>query len=223
MLPVETRTAIVRIDRFLKVATNLRAWSGKSVTVTLADLVQITVGETYVFFTHGWLYGRSLTLKEVARRRVDPSPAGNELPQDVLVSARNEADRPLAERVSGAEVIVAGRVTAIRSAEADDPPATVSEHAPEWYEAEIAVDEVLRGASVNSFRFIFPASQDVAWYAVPKATAGQSSVWLLRRGEHRAAPPDAYTALNALDVQSREHNIVERIRQLADVSAGPSS
>jgi hypothetical protein len=95
-------------------------------------------------------------------------------------------------RAGAADVIVTGRVTAVRPV-APKPTASrrgtraiaglpITEHDPQWREATVSVTAVHKGRRVaRSIRVRFPASTDVAWATTPKLRVGQRGVLLLRR------------------------------------------
>ena len=87
----------------------------------------------------------------------------------------------------------------------------ISEHAPLWQEAVIAVDEVHKGGRARKQVVVrFPSSSDVRWYQAPKFHAGQEGVFLLHKQQAGGARAKAmgaplkgeqYTALHPEDFQ----------------------
>ncbi|PYM86509.1 MAG: hypothetical protein DME09_02215 [Candidatus Rokuibacteriota bacterium] len=51
-----------------------------------------------------------------------------------------------------------------------------SEHGPQWSEADIEVEEVLKGTAGRTITIVFAASRDVMRYQIPKPRVGQSGV-----------------------------------------------
>jgi hypothetical protein len=88
-----------------------------------------------------------------------------------------------------------------------------SEHDPQWWHAEIAVDDVLKGKhSRKTVRVAFPSSTDVAWHGWPRPTAGQTGVFLLHEPD-AADVKNAYVMPTELDVQP--HGTAEHVQALA--------
>jgi len=97
---------------------------------------------------------------------------------DIERFRQEQSDRDLAERLRSAELVVMGKVAAIRPS---DIPRGATEHDPEWYEADIQVTAVLKGSdTTHTVRILFPASRDVMWYDAPKFEKGAEGMWLLR-------------------------------------------
>lgn len=215
-VPIEGRTAIVRVDQTLQAPPDFGDHSGTLVTVLLAEGDEPQVGQAAVFFTNGWLYGESLAVVEVSRQAAAGAPAGPAPPEGLMGSIADAQNRELAERVNGADLIVAGRVQGLSKIATQEAQPPISEHDPDWWEAEIEVREALAGQPEGkTVRMVFPNSQDVQWYAAHKPHPGQARIFLLRRGEHPAAPPEALTALHPLDVHRTEQDKLEVIRNLA--------
>ena len=98
------------------------------------------------------------------------------------------------ERFDAADVVVSGRVTAVRDTPV--PNAGITEHDPLWREATLSVSATHKGARVpKTIRVRFPGSTDVAWAAAPKLQRGQKGVFLLKRDGA------VFTALHPADVQ----------------------
>src|SRR5262249_1354293 len=98
----------------------------------------------------------------------------------------------VARRAAEADVIVTGRVTAIRpiAAKAAAPRSAVTgaiagpitEHDPQWRDATVTVSAVHKGRNIpRTIRVRFPASTDVAWATTPKLRVGARGVLLLKR------------------------------------------
>ena len=163
----------------------------------------------------------------------------------------------IADRVASADVVVRGRVTSVRVAAEERPaPRTgartrgvaaaateaprrkpITEHDPQWREAEIEVDAVEKGGTAKKKVVVrFPGSDDVRWYKAPKFQPGQEGVFILqkaagetaapaarRRGAvaaaETAAGPDTFTALDPDDFQPSER--APEIRALAAATDEP--
>ena len=71
-----------------------------------------------------------------------------------------------------------GKVTAVRKS---DIPHMITEHDPDWQEADIEVTTVLRGsAPAGRVTILFPATDDPMWFGAPKFAKDMDGIWLLR-------------------------------------------
>src|SRR5436190_1819597 len=113
-----------------------------------ADLEQMAVDAPYIFIG---------TVEHAAASSVAGTPADEQL--EALAQA------PLRARARKADLIVSGRVVDLSPLEGAGPETgaqVTSEHDPQWWHAEIAVDEVLKGKHQGgTVRVAFPSSADV--------------------------------------------------------------
>jgi hypothetical protein len=275
------RTVVVRVDRVEKGPESMASYVGRDITVKLAPRETVRAGEQARFFTNGWLFGETLAVESVGHEAVVPAaaPRGRravaaarpgETRRGVLaatISASEAASEPaarlkaaaIADRVASADVVVRGRVTAVRVAPEERPaPRTgartrgvtaaateaprrkpITEHDPQWREAEIEVDEVEKGGTKKKKVVVrFPGSDDVRWYKAPKFQPGQEGVFILQKaaGEAAARPgarrgravaaaaepaagAETFTALDPDDFQPSER--APEIRALAAATDEP--
>jgi hypothetical protein len=173
------RLAVVRVIEVLSGPQLVRQFVGRDVTIHLRDPAQAKEGEEKIFFASVWHVGDGLGLVEVGSVGVAVAGVNSkELAMELDKARASEADAALAARIKDAQTIVFGKVVAIR------PPKKrmLTEHDPEWSEADIDVVETLKGTSSGKMTILFPASQDVMWYRVPKPKISQSGIWLLKSG-----------------------------------------
>ncbi|HEX5758167.1 MAG TPA: hypothetical protein VF121_03140 [Thermoanaerobaculia bacterium] len=276
----KARTVVVRVDRVEKGPESMAAYVGRDITVKLAPRETVRAGEQARFFTNGWLFAETLAVESLGHEAVVPAgaPRGRRVaaatrPGDARravlaasISTAEAASEPaarlkaaaIADRVASADVVVRGRVTAVRVASEERPaPRTstrrgvtaaateaprrkpITEHDPQWREAEIEVDEVEKGGTGKKKVVVrFPGSDDVRWYKAPKFQPGQEGVFILqkaagepaaraatRRGRavaaaaETAAGADTFTALDPDDFQPSER--APEIRALAAATDEP--
>jgi hypothetical protein len=223
-VPVSDRTVVVRVDRVIQAPDVLRDIAGQEVTVRLAPGEEVKAGQTLVFYTNGWIFGKSVAVQSVGHEEAT-APAVAALASHPRDPVRSLRTREATTQAAGADLIVTGRVSAVRLPEVEAQARSaavaggrtaerISEHAPVWHEAVIDVDEVHKGShSARQVVVRFPSSTDVRWYKAPKFHTGQEGVFLLHRdqlGGARAlaaapgAGPGEYTALDPADVQPLE-------------------
>jgi len=240
-VPVDERTAVVRIEQVLEGPRNLAHYAGEDVTVQLSTRANVAVGQEYLFHTVGWMFGDSIAVRAVAQEPLTES-------HTALLTrggdpAEHRANRELKERVDAADLVVFGTVVAVRlpvagasliraaRAGAAAPTGPVSEHDAKWREAVVQVASVHKGKHAKEdVVVLFPASTDVRWYKAPKFEPGLQGYFALHktkvkeservdpriRGLLEPAAADkeveVYTALNQADFQPSTQQ--ERISRL---------
>src|SRR6266508_463612 len=214
-VPVTENTARATVGEVLRSSGTLDDFTGRDITVQLASPAEI--GQRLILFTRGWLYGQSIAVVEVARADVSQGAAGD-LRERIADMDRRGAEQAMQDRIAAADLIVAGRVLDIRPAPLEERAHPISEHAPDWWEAIVAVDSLEKGnLDSDTVRVLFPRSTDELWIDSPKFVPGQEGVWLLHRDQQERGAAimrvsRALTALDPLDVQPRER--LEQIRSL---------
>jgi hypothetical protein len=127
-------------------------------------------------------------------------------------------DAELAERLSQAQAVVAGVVTATDSPSDDGPPG-LSMHNPKWARATIAVESVEKGrVPGKSADVFFSASEDIVWSKAPKLAKGQHGVWLLQSNDQSTRGAPGLAVVDPLD--SRPIGELPKIRTLLKNSRG---
>ncbi|HSH81373.1 MAG TPA: hypothetical protein VLA19_22830 [Herpetosiphonaceae bacterium] len=212
---VTDSTAVVRVEEVLQAPDALGDPKGQEITVELSALPQAQEGQRAIFFTDPWLYGESLAVREW-ERRVDWGDDAS-LRRQIADAAERQQDDALRRRLAMAVAVVAGRVYNNRPA-AVYTAQRVSEHDPQWWEALIAVDVVVKGQiSAPTVTVLFANSMDIVWFRAPKLRVGQDGVWLLH---HEPVPGASVVTLaigDSLDAQPRDQ--LDRIRRLLGVSS----
>ncbi len=223
---VSPRTTVVRVDEVLDKPSAVALAAGDSVTVEAREAGSLREGMQATFYTSGWLYGRGVAVREVGHEAVaDGLPAGALAQQrdSILGIRRQVSDTALRARVRAADMIVVGRVEAVRAATAQTGPGRrVSEHDAAWQEAVILVESAMKGGQAGQRVVVrFPGSLDVAWRATPRFTTGQEGTFLLRQDTISGSPNamiagkevPAYTALSPQDVLSKQD--AQRVQALS--------
>jgi hypothetical protein len=200
-IPVDDRTAVVRVDRVLRSTDQFRTLTGREVTVQLRKEQPATKGDTAVFFTRSWLYGKSLAVVEVGRGDAKEAAGLSRKIQEVEAK---EEDEKLGGRIATAELIVLGTVTRVRPTPGEEGRGPITEHDPDWWEATIAVESVEKGQRPSELRVLFANSTDEMWIDSPKLRQGMTALFLLRRDQQERGMPvlrrPGWTALDPLDV-----------------------
>jgi hypothetical protein len=203
-----TKTVVVRVDHIIRAPQALLGHSGTEITLLPAKGERLKAGQTAIFHTNGWLYGKSMAVQSVGHAAVSRTAAAAAV-QD---PARAALDHAVAERVAQAPVAITGRVVAIGLPAEIQPssatasralPPPISEHDPFWSEAVVAVQRVHKGVLKQQQVVIrFPDSHDVRWHRSPKFHVGQEGVFLLR--------PDEVSGVPSLGVTAAAHPVAPR-------------
>ncbi|MFL5759970.1 MAG: hypothetical protein ACJ789_09535 [Thermomicrobiales bacterium] len=230
-VPATDRTVVVRVDEVVQAPPALAQTAGQEITVQLGSRERVKQGLQATFYTNGWLFGESLAVRSIGHRPLPAIPAS--LAGPTATPAQESVSRDLQARLSGAEMVVTGRVASVRIPET--PTAGLafgvegqprgaerySEHDPLWREAVVNVDSIEKGrGKPKSVVVRFPASDDVRWRNVPKLEPGQEGVFILHQPAGVAAGAAAvreaggpvYAVSHSLDVRPSEQ--LGQIKQL---------
>lgn len=214
-------TAIVQVERVISAPDIFTSMGGHQITARFKKASDIKKGASRTFFTNGWIFGESVAVDVVGTTEETVPKATTSVVRSASVSSK---DSVLRERFESAELAVAGRIAKVT--ESDKGPAYISEHDPNWHEATIDVDEVVKGKKdVKEVKVLFPNSDDVRWHKIGKYAPGQQGVWLLQPGQQQdtkgipaklmaavPAGPDVLTALHPCDYLPLHE--LERVRAL---------
>jgi hypothetical protein len=205
-VPVDERTAVVRVDQVLQAPDAFAQLGGMSVTVQLLpDTEPPEVGSTFVFFANGLVFGTGIALTEIGRRPVEEmephiaaadaagAPSASETLQRQVAAAR------LRTHADSADAIVLGRVVGLERASGSP----VREHDPDWWRATLHVTHVERGdvQDDSEIKVIYANSLDVRWREAPKPKASQNGLWILHATEGELAQLAPFEIVDSEDLQ----------------------
>ncbi len=186
-IPVDERTAVVRVEHVLHAPDAFAGLAGQRVTVQLsADVDPPAVGEAAAFFATGFAFGESLAVTEVGRlpvEDVEPRAAAAAEAGKTAAFADLHAElaaESLRAHAGAAEAVVVGKVTALAKAGEHGG----SEHDPDWWRATVNVEHVESGnVPAGELAVLFANSDDVRWHKTPTLRAGDQGVFLLHATE----------------------------------------
>jgi hypothetical protein len=180
-------TAIVAVEKVVTSPAMFASLGGQEVTVRFKKPVGLRKGSRLTYFANGWIFGRSIALDVVGTaEETDPQAVAEAVRKGVVASR----DDVLSARLTSAAMSVAGTVAQV--AKSGVGTTHISEHDPDWQEATIDVDEVIKGRKdVKRVKVLFPASDDVRWHRIAKYKPGQKGIWMLQPGarQDRAGIP----------------------------------
>ena len=190
-VPKSAQTIVVRVDTVLKKPSAVSLKKGDNVTVEVKDPSAFRDGTQATFYTDGWIFGSGVAVKELghefrASSGETPMPAGSD-EKAYQQTQEQIADQELQDRLKSADFVVIGRVTEVHrwNAPKSGVPQRVSEHDPDWHEAVVEVQSVLKGAQVKGNKVVvrFPGRNDVAWVRSPKFEKNQQGIFCLNRDQ----------------------------------------
>ncbi len=214
-VPKSAQTIVVRVESVLKKPAAVSLKKGDNVTVEVKDPGAFRPGMEATFYTDGWIFGSGVAVKELSHAMRPsggkPSRAGAE--EKVLGQIEEQiSDQKLEQRLASADFVVIAKVTDVRPWTAPDVasvPHRVTEHDPDWHDAVIKIESVLKGPKPKKHKLVvrFPQCNDVAWAHAPKFEKHQEGIFFLMKDEVSGAPVallegtevNAYTCLRPGD------------------------
>jgi hypothetical protein len=196
IVPVSDSTLILSVDAIVLAPVDLGNFARTNVTLIARDPQRVKVGDRADFFVTGLLFGNGLLLVEVGHMAVtDPDT----LRARIRAANQRLMLQRLKRRLDSADIVIAGKVTRVRPANLGRRPSH-SEHDPDWWEAEVRVQSVEKGAAGDSnMTVLYPNSHDILWSRTPRFAVDQSGIWLLRRQPRLSLLGSTFTALDSLD------------------------
>ena len=199
--------AVVRVDKVIRASEDLSAYSGKQITVRLKDAGAAKTDESKIFFTRATFFGESLGVDEIGSYDLKRYP---DIDVQVKQANKENEDSTLMVRLKNTETVVGGKVISVRRSE--NQPSFISEHNPEWYEAEIEVTSSLKGENPGKMVFLFPGSEDELYMNSPKFKVGDNGIFLLRKGNLKLADEKMFSVVSRQDFLKEEQSA--RIKSL---------
>jgi len=197
-VPKSAQTIVVRVDSVVKKPAAVSLKKGDSVTVEVRDASAFQEGTQAIFYTDGWIFGSGIAVKELGHElgttgAAAGSAAGAE--EKGHGQAPDQlSDQELRDRMNASDFVVVGRVTDVHRWNTPKPkygaPSRVTEHDPDWQEAVVEIQSVLKGRKIKGNKVIvrFPSRNDVAWVHSPKFTKNQKGIFCLNRDQATGAP-----------------------------------
>jgi len=196
-VPKSAQTVVVRVDSVLKKPSAVSLKKGDNVTVELKDPSAFQQGTQATFYTEGWIFGSGVAVKELGHEfRCGTGEAAKPAGADEKAYQQAQeriSDQELQDRLNAADFVVIGRVTDVHRWNAPKSATTrVSEHDPDWHEAVVEVQSVLKGGQVKGNKVVvrFPGRNDVAWVHSPKFEKNQQGIFCLNRDQATGVPTE---------------------------------
>lgn len=224
-VPGADKSIVVTVGRILQAPEPLRDYEGRNVTVQLAGRKKVKPGQEAIFYTSPTSWGEDVVVTSLGHEPVGKANASLRSAAALSDPYETLVNRDMKARFDSSDLVIFGKVKSVSlPPDAGSEKAAPSEHAPLWRDAEIEIQEVLKGRHPGKTVTVrFPSSEDRQWYDSPKFHVGQQGYIMLCKQEVKsrqgATHPDklteAYTALSPLDFQPPE--VEDRIRRLGGV------
>lgn len=185
----------VRVEEILlpESPSMIDSFEGGNITVQLMAPGSLSPGDSATFYTKLRSMGRGLILSELSHTL---TPAVGAMEDRVMAAAaatesalKSLSNSELRAQIQQADVVLLGRVTAIRempaAALAAEELQPLSEHYPMWQQAVVEVQEGIKGlgGTTHQISVRFAASTDIRWFQSPKLTVGEERIFMLDRDE----------------------------------------
>jgi hypothetical protein len=193
-VPKSAQTIVVHVDAVLKKPSAVALKKGDNVTVEVKDSSAFQEGAHATFYTDGWIFGSGVAVKELGH---EIGPGGGETGKASGAMEKTHGQEPISdqeliERLNSADFVIIGRVTDVHpwTVPKSTTPYRVTEHDPDWHEAVVEVQSVLKGGKVKGNKIVvrFPQRNDVAWVRSPKFQKNQQGIFCLNRDEVSGVP-----------------------------------
>jgi hypothetical protein len=211
---------VVHVDRVLRGTEMARGLAGQDVTVATREPDALPADADVVIYARLVSVGRLALAAEL-----EHEAATDDAVERATTAVRGVEERPLAERVRQADLVVSGEVVSHRPLDPDARP--TSEHDPDLWVARVAVEEPLKGRSRRrEVEVLYAHSMDIAWHLAPKLTPGTRGVFLLHATDRDDAPTFAaesrvaYQCTDPHDFQPADR--ASDVRRLAGAEGGES-
>jgi hypothetical protein len=168
---------------------------GREVTILLAGGAP-ALGDKVLVFAKEWMYGVQIALREVDHLR-----ATEHAEKELAEAVERLPIRHLEARLDGAVLVVDGEVESIEPSPVPDGTMLRS---PRYHLAVVRVVSTLKGEREERINVLFPTNPAPPWRAAPRLKEHQTAVFILRHETELKAPKHFFTALDPVDVQSRD-------------------
>ncbi len=178
---------VVSVSDVIDAPESFQNISGQQVTVRFADISKVKVGEERLFFTEPYWIGEAIGVKEKGSVLKSHRLYENKKISTLIERARvKQDDKQLTEMIKKSKMVISGKVSKINEIKGIDVRGT--EHDPEWKEAEIQIDEVIKGKTEGkTIKILFASGKDVMYYQSPKFTKDDEGIFIIQQSMPQTA------------------------------------
>jgi hypothetical protein len=208
-LPPDKDFVVIKVERGLRVDPVLGDLKGKLITMAPAKPGSLRPEERAVFFTHSWIHGDGIAVRELAHADVQAEP-------EVAALVERLPEFHLADRLLAAKLVVVAEVVEIKHLKRT----SYERDAALWAAAQLRIERVLRGVPTEPVIVYFPTSVGPPWFNAPRFEVRQRGVFILHAPSDKtlsdkSLPSDGLVALDPTDFLPES-----RLPQVEKVLAG---
>lgn len=176
-----TNAGVVVVTDVIDAPESFPDISGRQVTVRFADIKKVSVNEEREFFTDPYWIGESLGLREIGSiGKEDKLYENKEISAYINQAREKQQNETLEKMLKESKLVITGKV--IKVDEIKGEKIVGSEHDPEWKEAEIQINETLKGkVESKTVKVLFASSNDVMFFQAPKFNVGDAGVFIIQQ------------------------------------------
>jgi hypothetical protein len=176
-----TNTGVVLVTEVIDAPEFLQNVSGQQVTVRFTEINKVNVGEERMFFTEPYWIGETLGVTEIGSLlKSDKLYESKEILTYIKQAREKQADEQLGKILKDSRTVIAGKV--LKISEPEGKVKTATEHDPEWKEAEIQIDQTLKGKiESKTVKILFASGKDVMFFQAPKFKEGDEGIFIIQQ------------------------------------------
>lgn len=193
-----SNSGVVLLNEVIEAPESLKNIVGEQITVRFNDINKVNVGDEKMFFTEPYWLGEAIGVNEKGSIIKGNKLYDNKEISLLIQKAKNKQENvQLKSRLDESNLVIMGKVIKI-----DIPSRNTiigTEHDPEWKEAEIQIDETLKGKSESkTLKILFASGKDIMFFQAPKLNLGDEGIFIIQ-------PTDSQT----LKIISNKNMLIE--------------
>lgn len=173
-----SNAGVVMVTEVIEAPESFQTITGQEVTVRFSDINSVKVGEERMFFTAPYWIGESLGVTEKGSvMKSDKLYESKEMASYIQQARNKQGDEQLRKMLKEAKLVIVGKVMKVSTPEGYKRMAT--EHDPEWKEAEIQIEETIKGKTESkTIKILFASSKDVMFMDSPKFKESDEGIFI---------------------------------------------
>ena len=182
-----SNTGVATVTEVIEAPESFSNISGQQITIRFADINKVNVGEEKIFFTEPYWIGEAIGVEEKGSVSKSSELYNDKEMSSHLKRARdNQDDEQLKNALKEAKLVITGKVAKIN--EVQGKITGLTEHDPEWKEAEVEVDETIKGNNEGkTVKILFASGKDVMFFQAPKFQPGDEGIFIIQQTDKQTA------------------------------------
>lgn len=182
-----SNAGVVNVSEIIEAPNSFPDTKEMQLTVRFSDIKQIKIGDRRMFFTEPYWIGEAIGVTEIGS-----ITNSNPLYEDkniisYIKQARDKQDDAVVRKfIDTSNLVVSGKVVSIEIPNSE--PMMGTEHDPEWREAEIEVEEMMKGDMEGTrVKVLFASGKDVLYHLAPKFSEGDEGIFIVQQADNDTA------------------------------------